>query len=157
MGGGTTVKMPTKTRYVLRTHGGYVYTGKMAVALLCKEMSKLAMSADMPANWKELSSRRKLAFLALRMPKNNTLLIFQEPRWCRKNKSLYIKAIQNRGKIARDLPPHVGEAPLGLEEARRLYDPPRVAGLRPPAPRNRPNNQALPPIQRQAILPNEDW
>jgi hypothetical protein len=148
--------MPTKTRYVLRTREGSVYTGKTAVAILCKAMSRVAMSADMPDDWKGWSTRKKLKFLAARLQKGNTFLIFQEPRWCRKNKSLYLKAIARRDQIDQmadeafppgwNAPVQVRAEPRDWADAARAH-PGVLAGRAVALEANIPAADPAPPIQ----------
>jgi hypothetical protein len=88
--------VPTRTRYVLKTKNGEIYTGKNAVSMVCSRMSAVALTVDLPLGWKQLSTPEKLAVIAKHLPKGTTLMIFKEPRYCRKNKSLYLRAIKAR-------------------------------------------------------------
>ena len=91
--------MPTKLRFILQNRDGSKYTGPMAVAWLCKLSQKNALSMQYPIGWGELKKAEKLKFLAARLPKGYTLVVFREPRYCRKNRSLYVKTLHGEQPV----------------------------------------------------------
>lgn len=101
--------MPTKTRYILKLRDGTMHTGKIAVAIVCKSINKLALTAIFPPHWADMPTSAKLRFLAANMTKGTTLTIYREPRYCRKNKSLYLRAVRRRA---------AGEDAFGAEPLR---------------------------------------
>ena len=86
----------------------------MAIALLCKFTQRSVLSMNYPIGWYKLSKIEKLKFLAAKLPKGHTLVVFREPRYCRKNRSMYLKNLHS-GALIQNEP----IAPL-FEEFRRV-------------------------------------
>ena len=107
-------QVPTKLRVILQQRDGRKYTGKMAIALLCKFTQRSVLSMNYPIGWYKLSKIEKLKFLAAKLPKGHTLVVFREPRYCRKNRSMYLKNLHS-GALIQNEP----IAPL-FEEFRRV-------------------------------------
>jgi hypothetical protein len=88
--------MATRTRIILSSNTGLVAIGPSAVSQIAKIagpkgiMSKLAA---LPDNWKHMSKREKLLYLADRLPVGYKVTLFQEPKGTRKSRSLYWTAV----------------------------------------------------------------
>jgi hypothetical protein len=85
----------TKVRFILKFKNGTQQAGPAAVAYMCKLQQRNSLSTPFPLHWDRLSKLDKLRFIAAGLPKGYKFTIYREPKWCRKNRSLYLKALKD--------------------------------------------------------------
>ena len=142
--------MPTKIRYLLSykaTTGekAAIYSGSQVVARLCGLRQKDVMSTGFPPLWYKLSKREKIKSLMSNLSPKYSLTVFREPKWCRKNRSLYLKAMKASTKIN------------DLDAALRYPDPPQVIDMRNQVGANlRQDREHLPELRYEIVdRPNQ--
>ena len=84
--------MPSKLRYVMYMPGETL-RGSQAVAMLCKMMQKNLFQLELPKTWKKFRTRERLEWLSQFLPSQCKFVMIREPKWTRKNRSRYIKAV----------------------------------------------------------------
>jgi hypothetical protein len=87
--------MPSKKRYILFTPEQN-YRGSQVVAMLCKMTQAKLFDLKLPDKWVAYNTQEKLEFLATFLPPKFKLVIYQEPKWTRKKRSMYIQALQTK-------------------------------------------------------------
>ena len=86
--------MPSKLRYVMYMPGETL-RGSQAVAMLCKMMQKNLFQLELPKTWKKFRTRERLEWLSQFLPVQCKFIMIREPKWTRKNRSRYIKAVHS--------------------------------------------------------------
>ena len=99
--------MSSKIRLLLLCPNNEVLNGSRVIAALCKMVQRNVYNLQLPEGWPTLKTQDKLKFLAKSMPKDYELVMLREPKWTRRNKSLYQKVLRGetgKGVFARTIP-----------------------------------------------------
>jgi len=81
--------MSTRTRIILMTPEGGMFTGQDAIQYICLNAQTHILGTKFPENWPTLSKRAKLAELVKRLKVGHVLTLVQERKHTRKARSLY--------------------------------------------------------------------
>ena len=128
--------MSSKIRYLLLCPNDDIIHGSKVIAALCKMVQRNVYNLQLPEGWLTLKTQDKLKFLAKSMPKGYELLMLREPKWTRKNKSLYQKVLRgDKGReiFTRQIPPLTDPIFGGIGEVARA-----ILDDGPPPPPNHP-------------------
>jgi hypothetical protein len=149
--------MSSKIRLLLLCPNFQILNGSKVIAALCKMVQRNVYNLQLPDGWLTLKTQDKLKFLAKSMPKGYELLMLREPKWTRRNKSLYQQVL--RGDKGRE----VFASAIPQVQVRPTFDDllmqqaAHIAGVIEPTPRPAPNSPFRPAVTSTVLFENPEF